>query len=54
MVVFGERNSRIKDFFDLNYLANRFDFDRATLAEAIRRTLRAGAGHQFLLRNRLD
>jgi predicted nucleotidyltransferase component of viral defense system len=38
MVVFGERNSRIKDFFDLHHLANRFDFDRATLAEAIRRT----------------
>lgn len=38
MVVLGDRNSRIKDFFDLHYLATRFAFDRATLAEAVRRT----------------
>jgi hypothetical protein len=38
MVVLGDRNSRIKDFFDIHYLASRFEFDRATLAEAIRRT----------------
>jgi hypothetical protein len=38
MVVLGDRNSRIKDFFDLHYLASHFDFDRVTLAEAIRRT----------------
>ncbi|HGY92611.1 MAG TPA: nucleotidyl transferase AbiEii/AbiGii toxin family protein [Planctomycetes bacterium] len=38
MVVLGDRNSRIKDFFDLHYLATRFGFDRATLAEAVRRT----------------
>lgn len=38
MVVLGDRNSRIKDFFDLHHLANRFEFDRATLVEAIRRT----------------
>jgi hypothetical protein len=38
MVVLGNRNSRIKDFFDLRYLAEHFDFDRATLTEAIRRT----------------
>lgn len=38
MVVLGDRNSRIKDFFDLHHLASRFEFDRATLAEAIRRT----------------
>jgi len=38
MVVLGDRNSRIKDFFDLHYLASHFDFDRATLTEAIRRT----------------
>ena len=38
MVVLGDRNSRIKDFFDLHYLASRFEFDRATLAEAARRT----------------
>ena len=38
MVVLGERNSRIKDFFDLHHLATNFEFDRATLAEAVRRT----------------
>lgn len=34
----GDRNSRIKDFFDLHHLASRFEFDRATLVEALRRT----------------
>ena len=38
MVVLGDRNSRIKDFFDLHHLASHFEFDRATLTEAIRRT----------------
>jgi hypothetical protein len=38
MVVLGDRSSRIKDFFDLHHLASRFEFDRATLAEAVRRT----------------
>jgi Nucleotidyl transferase AbiEii toxin, Type IV TA system len=38
MVTLGDRNSRIKDFFDLHHLASRFQFDRATLAEAVRRT----------------
>ena len=38
MVVLGDRNSRIKDFFDLHHLASRFPFDRVTLAEAVRRT----------------
>ena len=38
MVVLGDRNSRIKDFFDLHHLAGRFRFDRSTLAEAVRRT----------------
>jgi len=38
MIVIGDRNSRIKDFFDLHHLASRFEFDRPTLAEAIRRT----------------
>ncbi len=38
MVVLGDRNSRIKDFFDLHHLARRFEFDRVTLAEALRRT----------------
>ena len=38
MVVLGDRNSRIKDFFDIHYLASQFEFDRATLVEAVRRT----------------
>lgn len=38
LVVLGDRNSRIKDFFDLHHLANRFTFDRETLVEAVRRT----------------
>ena len=38
MVVLGDRNSRIKDFFDLHYLASRFEFDRTILSEATRRT----------------
>jgi Nucleotidyl transferase AbiEii toxin, Type IV TA system len=38
IIVLGARNSRIKDFFDLHYLAGRFEFDRPTLAEAVRRT----------------
>ena len=38
MVVLGDRNSRIKDFFDLHHLASRFEFDRSTLVEAVRRT----------------
>ena len=38
MVVLGDRNSRIKDFFDLHFLASQFEVDRATLTEAIRRT----------------
>ncbi|MGH7558899.1 MAG: nucleotidyl transferase AbiEii/AbiGii toxin family protein [Gemmatimonadota bacterium] len=38
LVVLGDRNSRIKDFFDLHHLANHFAFDRGTLADAVRRT----------------
>ena len=38
MVVLGARNSRIKDFFDIHYLATHFPFDGAELTEAIRRT----------------
>jgi hypothetical protein len=38
VVVLGERNSRLKDFFDLHHLAKHFEFDRETLTESIRRT----------------
>lgn len=40
IVVLGDRNSRIKDFFDLHHLATHFSFDRIILAEAVRRTFR--------------
>ncbi len=35
MVVLGERNSRYKDFYDLNVLARKFPFDGKRLARAI-------------------
>jgi len=38
VVVLGARNSRVKDFFDVHYLATHFAFEGAELAEAIRRT----------------
>jgi len=38
LVVLGDRNSRIKDFFDVRHLAERHAFDRAVLAGAVRRT----------------
>ncbi|MEA5039517.1 MAG: nucleotidyl transferase AbiEii/AbiGii toxin family protein [Clostridiaceae bacterium] len=33
-----EFSSRMKDYYDLYYLANKFDFDGAVLAEALRKT----------------
>ena len=33
-----EFSSRMKDFYDIYYLANKFDFDGATLTEALRKT----------------
>jgi len=38
MVVLGQRNSRIKDFFDVHYLAGHHGFEGPILAESIRRT----------------
>lgn len=38
MVTLGERNSRYKDFYDLHAMANAFQFDRNTLARAVRAT----------------
>jgi len=38
MVVLGERNSRLKDFYDLYVLASSFAFDGPTLACSIRAT----------------
>jgi predicted nucleotidyltransferase component of viral defense system len=38
IVSLGIRNSRIKDFFDIDYLARTQRFERAVLVEAVRRT----------------
>ena len=38
MVLLGETNSRMKDFYDLWFMSQRFDFDGRTLVEAIRAT----------------
>jgi len=38
MVKLGIANTRMKDFFDVYWLARRHDFDRALLAKAIART----------------
>ena len=41
-----EFSSRMKDYYDLYYLANHFEFDNAVLAEAMRKTF-ANRGHHF-------
>ncbi len=41
-----EFSSRMKDYYDIYYLANKFDFDGATLTEALRRTFE-NRGHTF-------
>ena len=40
MVQLGERNSRMKDFYDLWYLSHTFDFDGALVTQAITNTFR--------------
>jgi predicted nucleotidyltransferase component of viral defense system len=41
-----EFSSRMKDYYDLFYLANKFDFDGATLTEALKKTFE-NRGHHF-------
>lgn len=41
-----EFSSRMKDYYDLYYLANKFDFDGATLTEALKKTFE-NRGHYF-------
>ena len=41
-----EFSSRMKDYYDLYYLANHFEFDNAVLAEAMRKTF-ANREHHF-------
>ncbi len=43
-----EFSSRMKDYYDIYYLANKFDFDGATLTEALRKTFEnRDRGHTF-------
>ena len=41
-----EFSSRMKDYYDIYYLANKFDFDGATLTEALKKTFE-NRGHAF-------
>ena len=41
-----EFSSRMKDYYDIYYLANKFDFDGATLTEAMSKTF-ANRAHTF-------
>lgn len=43
-----EFSSRMKDYYDIYYLANRFDFDGTTLTEALKKTFE-NRGHIFTL-----
>ena len=41
-----EFSSRMKDYYDIYYLADKFDFDGATLTEALKKTFE-NRGHSF-------
>ena len=41
-----EFSSRMKDYYDIYYLANKFDFDGKVLNEALRKTF-SNRGHNF-------
>ncbi len=43
-----EFSSRMKDYYDIYYLANKFDFDGVTLTEAFKKTF-ANRNHNFTL-----
>ena len=43
-----EFSSRMKDYYDIYYLANKFDFDGATLTEALKKTFE-NRGHSFTI-----
>lgn len=44
-----EFSSRMKDYYDIYYLANKFDFDGAVLTDALRKTFE-NRGHMFTAR----
>ena len=43
-----EFSSRMKDYYDIYYLANKFDFNGKTLTEALKRTFE-NRGHSFTI-----
>ena len=43
-----EFSSRMKDYYDIYYLANKFDFDGMTLTEALKKTF-ANRNHSFTI-----
>ena len=43
-----EFSSRMKDYYDIYYLANKFDFDGATLSEALKKTFE-NRNHNFTI-----
>ena len=43
-----EFSSRMKDYYDLYYIANKFDFDGAVLTDALRKTF-ANREHNFTI-----
>lgn len=43
-----EFSSRMKDYYDIYYLANKFDFDGVTLTEALKKTFE-NRGHSFTI-----
>lgn len=43
-----EFSSRMKDYYDIYYLANKFDFDGKVLTEALRKTFK-NRGHDFTM-----
>ena len=43
-----EFSSRMKDYYDIYYLANKFDFDGTTLTEALKKTF-ANRNHNFTI-----
>ena len=48
MLILMEFSSRMKDYYDLYYIANKFNFDGAVLTEALRKTF-ANSEHSFTL-----
>ena len=44
-----EFSSRMKDYYDIYYLANKFDFDGATLTKALKKTFRKSMDTPFTI-----